>query len=271
MILAGQNADPNNVGLSPTGPTALPGAQPASPVGTDLNSLSGINSAQAGTLDGQRAAAIAALARGGSPVPSALAGGGPATAASLPQGPPGYFGSTGATGGVDPAMIGRTFPTPPAKPLGLRGPAGAQGPLANVPAADAQPVSQSLPAGSAGPPGATAASNPYQRFIQIAMPNAPAGGRGSSSTPQMMSALNLAGLFGRGQPAAAPGPLASAPVQPVQQGGAPWSYGPLQRGMGWPGPAQGPLTQGQSANSPYYLPGPSRYMISPLTGDVTPY
>jgi hypothetical protein len=71
------------------------------------------------------------------------------------------------------------------------------------------------------------------RFVPIDRPNAPAGGGGGMARggPPKMSALNLAGLFNRGQQpaanpnvpaanaqpvsAAAPSPFANAPMPPV--------------------------------------------------------
>ena len=84
--------------------------------------------------------------------------------------------------------------------------------------------------------GSGGASN---RFVGIDRPNADPTRR---SGPQG-TALNLAGLFGGGQPAVNPNvPAAAAqPVSavrgPLAQGGlskAPWGMGPLQPGMVWP-------------------------------------
>lgn len=113
------------------------------------------------------------------------------------------------------------------------------GPLAvnpNVPAPNAQPMSATAPTAAAAAPGV----NP--RFVQIDRPNAPAGfaGRGGGGPPQM-TALNLAGLFGRNQgQAATPANLPTPAAQPVSGAlappatRAPWAMGPLQSGFGWP-------------------------------------
>jgi hypothetical protein len=109
------------------------------------------------------------------------------------------------------------------------------------PAAPPPPGQQAVggPMASGGAAGTPATSNP--RFIGIDRPNAdPTARRGS---PQG-TALNLAGLFGRGQPAVNPNAPAanaqpvSAPAGPPIQGGlsnAPWTYGPLQQGNIWRG------------------------------------
>ena len=115
-----------------------------------------------------------------------------------------------------PSGGGSLNPSAPAAPVGT-GPAS--------PVAAPAPVPGPMAGGGAGGQGAT--SNP--RFVGVDRPNAdPTARRGS---PQM-TALNLAGLFGRGQPAAnpnapaanaqpvsaqrpVPGPLANAPMPPV--------------------------------------------------------
>lgn len=111
---------------------------------------------------------------------------------------------------------------------------GSMSPTADVPAPAAQPVSAAAPAARVAGP--LAASN---RFVGIDRPNADPTRR---SGPQG-TALNLAGLFGGGQPAVNPNvPAAAAqPVSavrgPLAQGGlskAPWGMGPLQPGMVWP-------------------------------------
>jgi hypothetical protein len=111
------------------------------------------------------------------------------------------------------------------------------GPAAAAPAA---PVPGPLATGGAGGMGAT--SNP--RFTQVDRPNmSAAGGFGRGGAPQM-TALNLAGLFGGGQPAAAAN-MPTRAAQPVSgrvagplaagaTGNAPWGYGPQQRNVGWP-------------------------------------
>ena len=90
----------------------------------------------------------------------------------------------------------------------------------NVPAPNAQPVRGPMASGGAG--GQLSASNP--RFVQIDRPNAPANGGpyGRAGAPQM-TALNLAGMFNRGQP----GPNPNVPAANAQAVSA--VNGPLAR------------------------------------------
>jgi hypothetical protein len=68
------------------------------------------------------------------------------------------------------------------------------------------------PLATGGATGVGATSNP--RFVPIDRPNMdPLGGRGAGGAPQM-TALNLAGLFNRGQPAVNPN-VPAANAQPV--------------------------------------------------------
>ena len=132
---------------------------------------------------------------------------------------PGASAPVGA-GLLDQSGVGRN-------PAGVLTP-GAASPASAAAAPAAPPVPGPLASGGASAVGAT--SNP--RFVSIDRPNAdPTARRGS---PQM-TALNLAGLFGRGQPAVnpnapaanaqpvsaqrpVPGPLANAPMPPVMPG-----------------------------------------------------
>jgi hypothetical protein len=229
----------------------------ASPLHPDLNNpFFPINSASAPptAASSQPASLNAQLNAGGSPVPSALSGGGPPVPASVngpPTPPPGPM--TGPAGPISnlPPGPGQPSPTPWFTPSNT--PMPWQGPNPNAPAPDAQPAGPAtvpgpLATGGAGGQGAT--SNP--RFVQVDRPNAPAaGGPQGRGGPPQMTALNLAGLFGRGQPAVNPdAPAANAqPVSGVLNGAlskAPWSMGPLQKGSVWPRD-MGPFTPGQTA------------------------
>jgi hypothetical protein len=123
----------------------------------------------------------------------------------------------------------------------IRSPSGATatpgaGPLPNVPAPAARPVSGPL---AASPGAARAAPAGNDRFSTFRYENP----NSSASRAPIYTALNLAGLFGGGQPAAAANPanLPSRAAQPVNgplasgaMSKAPWSWGPLQKGMVWP-------------------------------------
>ena len=234
-------------GAGPTGgPAAAPqgGSDAAPPAGvsmqdwlTYLQQMMGISSANAGTQD-----INAALNKGGSPVPSALANGGPPVPPSFAQTPPpppaasqlrppGITQPTGVSASGSPLQPGSLSPAALAQ-FGAGAPTWPSGGGSANPTA-APPPGQQAPGGFPGPMagggagGQGATSNP--RFVGVDRPNAdPTARRGS---PQM-TALNLAGLFGRGQPAVnpnapaaaaqpvsaqrpVPGPLANAPMPPV--------------------------------------------------------
>ena len=164
-----------------------------------------------------------------------------------PASAPGYLGSSGATPPLTPGGDPRGPDVTMNQVTGMGGGATNPGYVPpgitpgrvnpNAPAAAAQPVSAAAPAAArvAGP---MAANN---RFIGIDRPNADPTRRGG---PQG-TALNLAGLFGGGQPAvnpnvpaAAAAPMAGRVPGPLAGGGmskAPWGVGPLQKGMNWPG------------------------------------
>ena len=79
-----------------------------------------------------------------------------------------------------------------------------RGPIAGDSPANIAAAGGGTPAPAAAPPGPMAA-NP--RFVTIDQPNiGPGGSRDGRGAPQM-GAINLAGLFGRGQPPAAPAPV----------------------------------------------------------------
>ena len=226
-------------GPGPTGgPAATPqGADPSQPPpGVDpaqwlqyLTQIFGVGSAQAGTQD-----INAALNKGGSPVPSALGSGGPPvppSVASLQPTPPQPTGGPEAAADAATAPRGGAYSHMPFP--GQRDPQGFYAPTpgapmppqasaaVGAPAAPAPPVAGPLAAGGAGGQGST--SNP--RFVQVDRPNASAaGGFGRGGGPQM-TALNLAGLFGGGQPNPADMPTRNA--TPVS--------GPLAKGRAYPG------------------------------------
>jgi hypothetical protein len=106
---------------------------------------------------------------------------------------------------------------------------------ANVPAAAAQPVSAVHPAVAAA---AAQAANPHFSTFQYQVPNqgltAAAGPMGDPrSRAPIYTAMNLGGLFGRGQPAAAPA------ATPMGQGGGATPYG-IVRQSGVAGPLANP-------------------------------
>jgi hypothetical protein len=181
---------------------------------------------------------------------------GPVSNLPAPQRPPPPGPMTGPAGPIA-NLPHPQAPQPPQSPTPWFTPSNTpmpwQGPNPNAPAPDAQPAGPApvpgpLATGGAGGQGAT--SNP--RFVQVDRPNAPAaGGPQGRGGPPQMTALNLAGLFGRGQPAVNPdAPAANAqPVSGVLNGAlskAPWSMGPLQKGSVWPRD-MGPFTPGQTA------------------------
>ena len=215
------------------GPAAAPqgsGGLPQPPPGVDpaqwlqyLSQMFSPGAAQAAGND-----PMAALRSGGSPVPQALSGGGPPVPPGLGQGaqpmrPPNSAGMP--PGALSSANLG-AFNNMPA-------PSGGGGLNPNAPSPAAQPVSMApsaanpLAAASGGAAGSGATSNP--RFLGISAPNA--SPQNSMRGGPQGTALNLAGLFGRGggapggaggapgaAPAAAnpvPGPLANAPMPPV--------------------------------------------------------
>ena len=130
------------------------------------------------------------------------------------------------------------MPTPPGSPSATPRPANApitpydrRGPLASPDAAAASPMKR-----TAGAPDLGYYNN---RFVPIDRPNAPAGGGGGMARggPPQMSALNLAGLFNRGQqPGVNPNvPAANAqPDSAAAPGGQIASAGPTPYGPNTP-------------------------------------
>lgn len=165
---------------------------------------------------------------------------GPVSNLPAPQRPPLAGPTTGPAGPIANLPPGPGPQTgPPPQPIynPLSGGSANTG-LPVAPAA-AAPVPGPLATGGAGGQGAT--SNP--RFVQLDQgQNTDPTGR--SRGPQM-TALNLGGLFGRGQPAVNPDvPAANAqPVSAVRGplSSAPWTMGPQQKGMAWP-KDMGPFT-----------------------------
>jgi len=133
----------------------------------------------------------------------------PPVAANVAQPQPAPAGPGGGYGALGPQGWGVTGPSGGYN-AGVKRTDAAYGPYnapvnPDVPAAAAQPVSATRPVpGPLATGGATAqgaTSNP--RFVPVDRPNmSAAGGFGRGGAPQM-TALNLAGLFGGGQPAAA--------------------------------------------------------------------
>ena len=156
----------------------------------------------------------------------------PPTGASAPVGA-GLPDQSGVT--RNPAGV--LTPGAPATPTGT-GPA--------APVAAPAPVAGPLAGGGAA--GTAATSNP--RFSLIDAPNATAQNSMLSRGVPQGTALNLAGLFG-GQgvnpnvPAANAQPV-SGVLAPGGMSNAPWSMGPLQKGMVWPND-MGPMTPDQIA------------------------
>jgi len=257
------------------GPTGGPGAAPQGagvggqpPPGMNqqawlayLMSMFGPGAAQAaendpmGTLRSGGTPVAAALTSGGPPVPPSVASD-PSAAPNPYAGPqpglsaPNYtnpFLAAGATpgAGLDAAALIRS-------PGGATTTPGA-GPLPNVPAPAAQPVSAvpgPLATGGAGGQGAT--SNP--RFVQVDRPNADPTGRGGG--PPQMTALNLAGLFGGGQPAAAAAPAGPLARQPSMQHVSPRFAGPVATA---PGRTQmGPAALASAISKPNWWQGLGR-------------
>ena len=145
------------------------------------------------------------------------------------------YGLTRANAPIDPYGLTPPAPNPapaPIDPYDRRGPVvpPAQtpaGPLASPDAAAAPPMKRRAGAPNLG------YYQPNDRFVSIDRPNAPAGGGGGMARggPPQMSALNLAGLFNRGQqPGVNPNvPAANAqPVSAAAPGGqiGPTPYGP---------------------------------------------
>ena len=170
------------------------------------------------------------------PIMAALGGAGNGPPPQSPYNPlGGGSANTGLPAGAGPP------PQPAYNPLS-GGSANTGLPVGAAPA----PVPGPLAGGGASAAGAT--SNP--RFIGIDRPNAPAeggGGMARGGGPQA-TALNLAGLFGRGgvNPNA---PAANAQAVSALRGplsSAPWDYGPLQKGKAWP-KDMGPFTPDQTA------------------------
>lgn len=168
---------------------------------------------------------------------------GPAPAA--PQGPPGYLGNTNAAfqlpqrpmsgppGSLNPQILaaGWNMPTPSG---GGGGAAMQQAPFVNpnAPAPAVQPVSS--PQGPLAKPAAAApAAAPNNDRFKLLNYDVPGGGR----TPYI-SALNLGGLFGGGQPAVNPSAPAAAaqPVSATRRVPGPMAknlgMGPYQKGLG---------------------------------------
>jgi hypothetical protein len=181
----------------------------------------------------------------------------PAGPSILPQArgvavPPGPMASGPAPAG--PSILaqarGVAVQPGPMEPGSTTMPAAA-GPAAATPAA---PVPGPLATGGAGGMGAT--SNP--RFVQLDRPNmSPAGGFGRGGPPQM-TALNLAGLFGGGQPnpnapAANAQPVSGRVAGPLASGGGtiPRSY----PGEGWDIDAQGNPIPSYGSGRPDMNPG----------------
>jgi hypothetical protein len=156
----------------------------------------------------------------------------------------------------------------------------------NTPTSAAQPVSATTPAVNPATTGGAGsqASSPYDRFVQVDRPNAPAGGgQWAGGGPQKMTALNLAGLFNRGQPGQAVNPNApSAAAQPVsavtprQYPGDNWDISPQgdvspSFGGGPPMTSNAPLGMGPlQKNAPAWLqqlfgyPGIARSRLGPI-------
>ena len=200
-----------------------------------------VGSAQAGEVSagGFPPAAIAALNQGGTPpVPNNGLTVPPATASV----PPGYAGSTGVSSGdprgPDAAMNRITGMAPGVVNPGYQPPGIVPGRVnPNAPSAAATPAAALHPAAAAAP--GPLANN---RFIGIDAPNF--SPQNSMRAGPQGTALNLAGLFGGGQPAApAAGGAQNAPLNQTPMP-PPRPRGPL---AGPPGRMQ--LTQGQLANA----------------------
>ena len=206
-----------------------------------LSSMFGVGAAQAGEND--PIATLNEALKNRQPGPPAADNTIPPTLPPGPQGPPGYLGSTGATPpltpggdprGPDVAMnqitgMGGGATNPGFAPPGIT--PGRVNP--NVPTPAAQPVSAAAPV--SGP----MANN--SRFVGVDRPNADP--QSSMRSGPQGTALNLAGLFGGGQPLAVNPNAPSAAATPMSGGPlaigggmskAPGSMGPLQKGMQWP-------------------------------------
>jgi hypothetical protein len=251
QLIAQRGANPNLPGSPPNPANANPLSGPNfGPMGQSLPpasmpNLSGYGQNAPGNPgDDITAAQRAALMNVGPPPQpqySPLWGGSANTGLPAPS-PPGYAGSTGAS--VDPrgydAAINRMTGMAPGTVNPAYQPPGIV-PGRNAPSVAGSPAQGAAP-GAAAVPGAMANNN---RWVQEYRPNAdPLNPRGG---PPMMTALNLAGLFGRGQPAVnpnAPAPNAQNVSGPLAKGAnwssAPWGMGPFQRGsMGPRVPPQG--------------------------------
>jgi hypothetical protein len=206
---------PGNVGpaaLAPnvTPPRPIAAAQPAPPPAASAGPPIG-----AGMLD------QSGVARMGGP--NGVLNTQPPTGASAPVGA-GLLDQSGVTRNPAGVLTPGTAPTAP-----VAAPAPVPGPLAG---------------GGAAGTGAT--SNP--RFIGIDAPNF--SPQNSMRAGPQGTALNLAGLFGGGGqnpniPASNAQPV-SGVLAPGGMSNAPWSMGPLQKGMVWPND-MGPMTPDQIA------------------------
>ena len=167
-----------------------------------------------------------AAAQAGRPAPAPRAG---PTFPARPAGV-GPSGTPMGPGSLSPGALAAV--SNPNTPMPWRGPMAGDSPANRAAAGGGGPGPlAAAPAAAAAAPAAAAAGN---RFIGIDRPNAPAEGGPYGRSSLQGTALNLAGLFNRGQPQAAPAavpgplaanarpdlaqrvPLASAPLPPVK-------------------------------------------------------
>jgi hypothetical protein len=147
-----------------------------------------------------------------------------------PQPGPGYLGSTGAGGGdprgYDASVNAMTGMAPGAVNPGYRPPGITPGRVnPNAPAANPQPVIAAGPAGAprAAPMGGGPA-NPRFTTFQYNVPGS-GGGQGGRNAP-IYTALNLGGLFGGGQPQGQPSQTPRPAVPGPMANGGSWAGTP---------------------------------------------
>ena len=154
---------------------------------------------------------------------------------------------TGASAPVGASLLDQSGVT--RNPAGVLSPGAPATPTGTGPAAPvAAPAPVAGPLAGGGAAGTAATSNP--RFSLIDAPNATAQNSMLSRGVPQGTALNLAGLFGGGgqnpnTPASNAQPV-SGVLAPGGMSNAPWSMGPLQKGMVWPND-MGPMTPDQIA------------------------
>jgi hypothetical protein len=205
----------------PGAPTQLPGAAPATPLGGSANPF--VASAQ-GPMDPSIMARMAQQGQG------------PAGGATGSWGPPSPAAASTAAPGAGGIGSDARFPlTALGGATGSWGPPSGQGGIGSDYVAGGAPVSGAPPntspsgggigsdyvASRTAPgrpaPVASAPAGPLapnSRFTLIDRPNAPAGGGPYGGGPPKATALDLSGMFNRGQPAAAAQPAAGGGMRP---------------------------------------------------------